>query len=497
MQHINTARKFEKSIQALQCAEGSRVLTGQRKPAPAHTPNIALALLDEGEEGGLSAHSSCHTTRDDCLQTLATTNSLSDAWHAYETLLALPRDPACLHIPWEYLHRLTRLIASTKPRTRPLFIRLMSVVSTIHRTGGRVQLWQWNALVDFAGKGWRKTKQEDFRNAFDIYNDLVASRSPGATFLRSDPDADYGEKSLGNPEPDIVTLTTLLHIATRTMHKPTVQYAARLHQTSGLPPNRITLLTFLQYFTRKGDLAGIRHIISQMVAYDFDVGIDGVNAYIWAYGRNGRLDVAGAMYAILRARVFSSEGNDASTTAAVTYLQETERIVVPEGVVPDRITYTGLIQAYAFHGYLTRCLQVFNDYARMVKQSEDHKRQALFTLQMVPIYRAIFIGFTRHGRHHLSDRLQNLQSGVAPEPSAWNMETLEALFVDFLTIPADIKASPKMLYWIMVAFARTSGGDTMKLQEVFVRLRERFPHNWDGRLQRLWKKLFGKYQRPR
>lgn len=476
-------QKFEESLLQLQAPRRvkSRSLPGPAAlTSTAHLPSLAVG------QGGSPEESTRNSHRQELLHTLATTNSLTNAWHVYETLLSLPHDPSRLAIPWEHLHRLTRLIASTKPRTLPLFIRLLSVLSLIHKTGGHVQLWQWNALIDFAGKGVRKTKQENFRNALDVYNDMISRRPPGATFMRTDHDDLY--TPVDNPVPDAVTLATLLNIGARTMHKPTMEFAASLQRNSGLPPTRITLLTYLRYYTRRGDMDGIRQIISQMTFYQYDVGLDGINAYIWAYGRNGRLDVASAIYSILRSRILGWDAD--ACESAIRYLKDTEAIVVPEGIIPNKISYTVLLQVYAYHGHLSRCLQVFMDFVATIKNSGSDEEQLALTMQLMTIYRAIFLGFSRHGAPSPSDRLRSLQSGQTVDSSTWSLEVLDALFADFLAIPVDVKASPRTIYAVLVAFSKTSAQDTEKLREVFVKLREKFPGHWGGRLRRLQQKLF-------
>ncbi|TCD64338.1 hypothetical protein EIP91_004248 [Steccherinum ochraceum] len=498
--HESVSAKFNSAMEALRAPQGGQ--NGQRRAhvkKPPGPPPLAVRKASrpraQATPIGTSNQSPRH--RRELLSVMATTSDLSAAWQAYETLLSLPHDSSRLSIPWEHLHRMTRLIASTKPRTRSLFTRLLSVISTVHRTGGRVELWEWNTLIDFAGKGWRRTSQEDFRNAFDVYNDMVNGNAPGAGFSSSGGRPGHREKDRSidhpsaNPPPDVVTLTTLLNIAASTMHKPTLQFAANLQRSSGIPPNRVTLLSYLRYFTRSDDLSGVRNIISQMELHGFEIGLDGVNAYLWAYAHAGRLDVASAIYTILHSRSIGKPPD--AYTSAVSYLRGTEAISVPEGIKPDKITYTSLLQAYAFHGHLTRCLQVFMDFTFSVKKSGDDEQQVELTMQMIPIYRAIFLGFARHGTSHLSQRLHNVSGGVhTAEPDAWNMQKLDALFSDFLAIPASVKPSPRMLWWIMVAYARTSGRDTRKLQEVLSRLKERFPHQWGWRMRRLEQRIFQK-----
>ena len=43
--------------------------------------------------------------------------------------------------------------------------------------------WEWNLLVDAAGKGTHKIHLEDFRTSLAMFDDMRAGRAPGETFL--------------------------------------------------------------------------------------------------------------------------------------------------------------------------------------------------------------------------------------------------------------------------------------------------------------------------
>ncbi|THH33595.1 hypothetical protein EUX98_g571 [Antrodiella citrinella] len=449
--------------------------------APPSSAPIEVVQLSSLQGGRKKPHEARARFRREHEFILATTQSLPKAWKAYQTLLSLPARPSRIKIPWEHLHRLTRLVVTQKPRTRELFIQLLSVIDTIRSSGGRIQAWQWNALMHFSAAGWRKAGSAEFKNALDIYNDMIYHRSPGTTFMP--PDHHETRPIIRNVKPDGITLTTLLDIAVRTGDVDTIQHAINLHQSSGLPPNRVSLLIYLRHFTEKGDLEGIRRTIAQMSYKQFHFGIDGMNACLWAYGRNGLLDVATAVYTVLQARI-SPNVTPEAVAAAVAFLKHKEAIEVPIHIVPDKITYTALLQAYAYHGHLGRCLRVFVDFTIAVENSGRGRHQLMFATQKTVIYRAIFLGFARHGIPPMSDALRNSQS------SEWTLEALEALFADFLTIPAQIDPGPQTLWWILVAFARTSNKDMQKLREVIQKLGERYPGNWGGRLTRLKEELF-------
>lgn len=441
-------------------------------------------------------------TRAKLLNVLATAQDVGAAWDAYYTLMSLPRFQERLPIPWQHLHRLTRLIASVRPRTRALFIRLLSVISTIHRTGGTVQLWQWNALLDFAGKGWRKTTPEAFRTALDVYHDLISNKPPGACFSKKSVGLHAVEEEpteSAGPllEPDIWTFTTILNIAISTSNVKTVRHAAALLESSGQRPNAVTYLSYIRYYTKLGRLLGVRSILAQMVSNDMELGLDGTNACIWAFGRNNRLDIAEVIYKVLRSNI--SQDADPEVEQLRRQLAE-ENIRVPHDVVPDHITYTCLVQAYAYRGHLEECLTVFMDMITALDPpgkrrtaAEDPEKAQLY----LPVYRAIFIGFVRHGQvprvvqpgvRYGAEMLA--LSPATDDSSPWALKALDPLFEDFLRIPRGVEPTENLIFWILTAFAKTSGEDKRKLRRVYRLLEERFGGQWGGRLERLREVIF-------
>lgn len=424
-------------------------------------------------------------TRAEHLYVLATTQSVADAWKAYAALMSLPPHGTRIPIPYQYLHRLARLIA-VSPRTRALFLRLLSVISTIHRTGGTVHLWQWNVLIDFAGKGWRKLTPENFKTALDVYHDLISNKAPGAAFSKktdepNDPSTHPSDDDgMARLEPDIVTLTTLLDIATSTLHKRTVRHAQILLENSGQPLNRITYLVLLRYQSRLRQLFGVQSVLAQMAALDLDLGIDGLNACIWAFGSNNRLPLAESIYKVLRANL--DPDPDPHIEALRGHLAQ-QSIRIPHDVKPDHITYTALIQAYAYRGHLNECLTVFMDFVSSIirpgeTDMDDTEKAKLY----MPAYRAIFLGFARYGQ----DLRQTGTGWGAPvqasQSSDWTLDVLDALFHDFLRVPYGVQPSERLVYWILSAFAKTSGDDKEKLRTVYSQLEERFGGGWRGRL---------------
>ncbi|KAL6309574.1 hypothetical protein BKA93DRAFT_697993, partial [Sparassis latifolia] len=435
--------------------------------------------------------------RADLENIMATTAAAEEAWDAYQALMALPRRDNLLPIPYAHLHRLTRLLASTRPRTRALLLRLLSVLSTLHVTGGCVRVWQWNALIDCAGKGWRKTRLEDFKAALDVYEDMISGRRPGAAFSRSEAALAmerevFDDAHREEVRPDIITFTTLMNIAGRTLQENALRRASSMLEASGLAPNRITHLALIRYYTRKNQLSGVRTTLSRMRDEGFELGIDGLNACIWAYARNGRLDVSSAVYRILLHRVAPEDdlGQDDIDTA-VKYLYTTEALSIPEGILPDATTYYTLIQCYSYHGDLVRSLQVFMDMVSLSTRSSltDGTEETDLSSPTLPAFRAIFLGFARHGTPSPNTKGAELLSSRL-KSSMWTSDNLHALFQSFLKLPHNVQPSERTIFWVLMAFATTSGHDARKLRKVWEQLEERFGGGWGGRLERFRQRIY-------
>jgi hypothetical protein len=301
--------------------------------------------------------------------------------------------------------------------------------------------------------------------------------------------------------PDIFSYTTLLAHAVRTRAPTAVRHAARLLVRAGLTPGVHAHTALLCYFARRGDIAGVRDTLFRLRRHMQDDDSDGdgtgtdmgagltqssFNAVLWAFAYNGRLGVARAMYRVVRARaVVAAEGRLGEEPEVRDELDELERalderemIVIARDVVPDAATYHALIQAHAYRGDLRACLETLTD---MLDHDDERQRQGTgqrqqFTASLTA-FRAIFLGFARHGVV-LSDNpitTRTEEQGQAPQ---WTLPTLEALFARFLDIPHDTPLREPTLYWLVSAFARTSGGggrDTsLLLRSVFERVEARF-----------------------
>ncbi|KAI0722897.1 hypothetical protein C8Q76DRAFT_855241 [Earliella scabrosa] len=452
-----------------------------------------------------------HRRRRPLYEQLAAATDIDEAWQTYQQLLSDCPPHVKQPIPQKSLHCFAALLVAHsrwqpahKTRTQTVFHRLLSVLNTIYYTGGQVRLWEWNALLECSGRGWRRTRLEDFHSALNIYRDMMANRAPGAS-LSDDTFAPLHDESRVACEPvrpDIVTYTTLLAIASRTLSEPVLQQAEELLVSSGFPPNRITYLAYIRYYTRKGRMTGVRSVVARMKLNGLELGIDGLNACIWAYGRNGRLDVATLIYRILRHHLLSQHGQGrvGEIDDAVQDLAELEGITVPVALKPDAVTYYTLIQTYAYHGRAQRCLAVFKDMMTSPEPvtgplDDMHGVLSEPTIPnpVLPIFRAIFLGFARHAELPGHPNARSTRYDEKDLSDAWSLEQLHTLFEHFIGLPQDAKPNSRTAYWLLVAYAITSGYDRVLLRQVWERLAARYGTWWDGRVHEFRNKIYAEH----
>ncbi|PBK72896.1 hypothetical protein ARMSODRAFT_953305 [Armillaria solidipes] len=428
------------------------------------------------------------------LHVLASTQSETEAWASYTQLLKLPTPesfPADVPIALPNLHRLCRLLSRSKPKNRTVFLRLLSVMYLIYRSGGQLQVFHWNALIDCAGKGLRKPRMEDFKLALDVFTDMITGKPPGATYSPSEYRAMPG---LGQPiEPDIVTYTTLLNIAAKTLQGHALRQATSLLRSSGLAPNRITHLCLMAYYTSTRDLNGVRSTLIQMHSRGLELGIDGANSCMWAYAHR-RLDIVRDIYRILRHSIIP-EPNVEEIASLKRKLEEEETIIIPEGMRPNEITFTSMIQCMAYNGDLDAALDAFYDMMTTdnVEVGAALQPDADGVLKPVPynathaIYRALFLGFARHGDHMVDGLASRLQ-----QKRPWSLDALQSIYDTFIMMPGDDVPTKTTIYWLMVAFNKVSGQDLVCMRQVWTEMVERFNGPWggpDNRLQRMHRSL--------
>lgn len=431
--------------------------------------------------------------RRDLLHVIANTQSAVDAWTAYATLLAFPQKKRTSSqqrdIPFQHLHRLCRLLARNRPKTREQFMRLLSVLYTIHISGGEVRLEEWTALIDNAGRGWRKASPEDFKLALEVFMDMVSGKPPGATFRAREEGVDYEEEETNTqsiPTPNIITYTTLINLAANTLCGSAVRRASSLLAASGLAPSRITHLSLLKYFSASRQLSGVRSTLRKMNEQGLELGLDGINACIWAFGRNDRIDLSMRLYRILRHNI-NPETSSEELNAVARMLHGEEGITIVPNMKPNEVTFTLMTQLMAYRGNFTAALNVFMDMlsvdnievgAPLYRNKDTGEMQPAPYSTTLSIFRAIFLGFYRHG-------VSNEQVRLRIENSEWTLRSLRSLFELFLELPTHVQPGGSVIYWIIMAFDKTSGHDVALLREVWKVLEKRFQEPRGGPEHRL------------
>ncbi|KAL1721393.1 hypothetical protein EV715DRAFT_195077 [Schizophyllum commune] len=439
--------------------------------------------------------------RADVLFFLQYTQSADDAWRAYSLLLALPAPadlpPSHHKIPNAHLHRVARVLAHARPKTRTQFLRLLSVLTYLARQGGRVMPHEWNALIDGAAKGWRKTRAGDVRLAFDTFADMTAGRAPGASTLSEDDDEPSSHAHIAPTEPDIYTYTTLLSAAARTLDPATVRTATSLLKSSGHPPNRVTHLALLNYYTHTQQLSGVRATLRQLRLEGHPLGLDGLNAALWAFARGGRIDVIVDVYRVLRHRLHPTQDDPDAIAELTARLRDAEALdIVPE-LKPNAGTWTTLVQAFAHHGDLHRALSAFRD---MLSQVNDEQGAPLFEnnegklvpghyAPAMPVLRALFLGFARHGSQRddaASTRSQRYRGDSSTSSTAaWTLDALLPILRVFQSLPAEPRPSRSTLFWILTATRKTTGDRRDVVRKVWEMLEGRYGERYMVSQQRL------------
>ncbi|KAF9468836.1 hypothetical protein BDZ94DRAFT_1207889 [Collybia nuda] len=443
---------------------------------------------------------------------MATTHLDTEAWDAYSNLLLIDvniEGPTTeLLVPFSHLHRLARLLSSTRPKTRKVFLRLLSVLTAIRNSGGTIHLHEWNSLIDLSGKGWRKTRTHDFETALSIYEDMTHGKAPGTTLAnRSLEDEEEGYyNDLTTPvQPDIYTHTTLVSLAARTLNPDALGHATNLLERSQLAPNRITHLSLLQYFTFTHQLSGVRSTLFKMRQQGFELGIDGINSVIWAYGNNGRVDIVMMIYRLLRNNVSPerhSGGDDIQSV--ITQLKKEEQITVDPALRPNEITFTMMIQVMAYQGNLLATLTVFMDMISSqnlemgapLVLDENHQLVPSTYSPTLPVFRAIFLGFSRHALPPKKKKIRmpaSIRASNPPGRPTWSLDNLQSLFDTFMDLPGHVRISQPTIFWIMVAFDKTSGNNVDIMRRAWQQLEDRFGGPWGepgSRLHEMRLKLF-------
>ena len=458
-----------------------------------------------------------HARRQTMYDKLAGKALLGEAWQTYQALLNERPPHVRQIIPEKYLHHLasrlirhTRWCPSHKSRNQLIFHRLLSVLNTLYYSGGQVRLWEWNALIECSGRGsgMPKVRSDDFFSALSILRDMEANRAPGSTMSGGRYVLEDHSRIASEPvTPDIVSYTSLLAIAGRTLNESIMRQAEAILVSSGLQPNYVTHLVYLRYHAYRGELSGVRSVFSRIVLSGFKIDKYAINLLLWGFGRNGRLDIAFLMYRILRHRLLVQHNMDPgdSYEEAVRELYELEGITIPPNLKPHPITYYTLIQCYAYRGHFHRCIKVFTD---MITSPEPvtgpfidtdlenmdmipSNSEPTIPHPVLPIFRSIFLGFARHAQHprHVHRPSAAVHYGGS-HPEAWSLVQLRTLFDQFIGLPYVARPSERTVYWLLSAFAITSGYDREILRSVWERLSHRYGTKWDGRVEKFRTKIY-------
>lgn len=410
------------------------------------------------------------------LRILGNTPSVEDAWDAYVFLVDFIANnpvlhPHMPHVPFAHLHRLGRILATNRPKTHRQFLRLLSVLTYIKHCGGIIHQHQWNALVDHAGKGWRKTSAGDVSNAMGVFNNMLAGQLPGATEY-----APLHEELIDGPpmQPDIYTMTSLLTVAARAGDATSLRNISTLMANARLRPNRITHLALLRYFTLKQNLGGVRSTLQRMMRHRLELGLDGLNACIWAYGRCNRLDIVLMIFRLLRHNKipedYEGQGDVRDTVAQLAE----EFIFVEPDIIPNEITFTTVIQTMSYHGHFRATIDVFIDMLSINNEEQGAPLQFTDSGDLEPapynptmgVYRAIFLGFAKHAvpPYRVIDE---------SEPN-WTLDNLNGIFERFLALPKDVNPTHSVFYVILTAYDKATDGDLDVMRKVWEDLDERF-----------------------
>ncbi|KAJ7591399.1 hypothetical protein C8J56DRAFT_751325, partial [Mycena floridula] len=203
-----------------------------------------------------------------------------------------------------------------------------------------------------------------------------------------------------------------------------------------------------------------------------------------------RLDLVFKIYRLLRNNIVPETDTNVDTIADSLRVDNGIPIWPPVETKPNQITYNSMIQILAYHGYFTEAINVFIDMmssdnleegAPLVRDETGQLRPVPYRPNLI-IFRALFLGFSRHGIHVPKD--DSLASRLNSQRS-WTLTDLESLYDTFLTIADEVRPTVSTIYWIMVAFDITSGHDVLLLRKIWKELEEKFNGPWGGRDNRL------------
>ncbi|KAF7331740.1 hypothetical protein MKEN_00053800 [Mycena kentingensis (nom. inval.)] len=412
--------------------------------------------------------------RRDLLRVLGNTQSHTQGWDAYLALTG-----AAFFVPYNHLERLVRLLARERTKTRHTFSCLLHVLTTIRRSGWALKSWHWNALIDNAGKGFRRATPDEFKSAFDIFVDMVVAKPPGTTFNAAENETSLARGDLENPTPDVYTYTTLINLATETRSQLAIDQTVSLLDAAAIAPNRTTFLVFLKHAGRARTLNGLRESLAAMRYEQKPLGIDGVNACIWAYSKHSKYELVRRIYRLLRHNMVPETAFGPDDIHSARQVMSSEFVEIPETMLPNAVTYTLMVQSSAYHGHLREALQTFRDMlssrnieigAPLYRDHSGELKPSSYS-PTLPVFRALFLGFFRHG---IPNRTTSQGSQVQP----WSLDALIQILDVFLSLPPHIKPSASTVYWLLIAFHKTSTGDPKMVATAWKRVQDHFGEEW-------------------
>ena len=429
------------------------------------------------------------------LHIIGSTQSEADAWAAYSFVMkGFPSVLGQPPVPFPYLHRLCRLLASRYPKNHTTHIRLLQVMYNIYSHGGQLKLFEWNALLDCTVRGWKTVQLVDFDRALDLFHDMTTGNPPGFTLF---PDRfPHSYDALPQPmQPDIYTYTTLLNIAVMSHSRSSIQQASEMLDASGIVPSRITHLTLLKHFTKVQHLHSIRVTLQKLSQQGHVLGLDGVNAVLWALFHCDSVDLAQKVYQVLRHALPAAESHedDFGRLLSDNELGMLRQQLVEESISiaplmrPNAITFHTMIQGLAYHGRFAAAIRVLSDMmgstntdpgASLERVDGSAVEYPTYSMSF-PVFRALFLGFSRHG------------VPVPQEPSdsrdetSWTLKSLRAVFDLFVDMGSGSRLPRPLAYWIMVAFDKTSKHDVGLLRDVWTEMELAFQVSLGGRNNRL------------
>uniref|UniRef100_D8PLC7 Expressed protein n=2 Tax=Schizophyllum commune (strain H4-8 / FGSC 9210) TaxID=578458 RepID=D8PLC7_SCHCM len=106
----------------------------------------------------------------------------------------------------------------------------------------------------------------------------------------------------------------------------------------------------------------------------------------------------------------------------------------------------------------------------------------------MPVLRALFLGFARHGSRRddaASTRPQRYRGDLPTSPSAWTLDALLPILRVFQSLPAEPRPSRSTLFWILTAFRKTTGDRRDVVRKVWEMLEGRYGERYMVSQQRL------------